>query len=186
MCLLGRLPRPRPALEHLRVTKALSRRPSGQSILYSARNAIMIDAALRVDSQELSDARLSLGPTIPRALNTFDLASIHADRCAGHPLRGRRDHKSEKFGDLFWLSGAADPGLFWKLLCRILNTHVVRRCPFLEERAAAPRHHAGHDTVYLNAILNALLCKSFRERCDCSIESITSRLERASLRPLQG
>jgi hypothetical protein len=43
-------------------------------------------------------------------LNTFNLATVHPDRCARHPLRGRRDHKPEEFGDFFRLPVAADTG----------------------------------------------------------------------------
>jgi len=104
------------------------------------------------------------------ALNTFNLATIHVNRCTRHPLRGRGDHESEEFGDLFWLPVAADPGLLWKLLRRILNTHVVRRGPLFEKGAATPSHDCvRRDTVHLNAILDALLRESFRKSCDRSI-----------------
>ena len=41
-------------------------------------------------------------------LNASSLATVDADRCARHPLRSRRDHEAEGFGDLFRLPVTAD------------------------------------------------------------------------------
>src|SRR6266576_2862392 len=121
-------------------------------------------------------------------LNALNFASVHSNRCPGHPPCGGRYHEREQVGYLFRLSVATDLRFFWKLFHCFFDTHVVRWRPLLHEGASSCGHHRTRDNaIDLHSVLNALFGERFREgnnggiyrgyRCESRlrVESSTTR-----------
>src|SRR6266478_4513371 len=108
----------------------------------------------------------------PRScLNSLDLAAVHTNRSARHPLRRWGHEIAQQIGDFLRLSKAADSRFLREPLDCVFHGEMVRRRPLFEERPPASCHHsAWHDAVDLHSIFDSLLCEGFGECVDGRID----------------
>src|SRR5580658_9748272 len=117
----------------------------------------------------------SLSPSL--ALNTLDLAPVHANGSTCHPPRRRGYQVSHQIGNLLRLSKTSNASLLGKFIDCLSHREIVGRRPTFKKGAPASCHHCPRGyAVDLNSVFNSLFCECLGESVNGRIDSRNSSI----------